>query len=305
MQILLDSYGMIPKVPKNLSAHYFKKHYGDYKENHMKNINSAFTRLSESEKAQLQIELDDAIAKFEIANKKFLEQLPKQRNVDLEYFYSKKNRPRKFKSISKTADTEIESDSDSITNLDGLSKDEAINIDFDDLDKRVVNAKKQEKFDQLIRDDLEFSENAFSCYVLTDLKNREKMNKDESLAFLRKISQKWLKLDQSIKEDYENMHKKQKKGLKKELKKLSKDGSDVELDIDEVKQYFKQNSRIIEVHLANDTTEDLVISNKKQAALLDQDITCVEKKPKAVNENGKRKSEQETMSQKKVLKKDS
>lgn len=44
------------------------------------------------------------------------------------------------------------------------------------------------------------------------------MNDEESIAYLKKMTTKWIKLDEETRAEYESIYKKQKKELKKNIK---------------------------------------------------------------------------------------
>ena len=75
------------------------------------------------------------------------------------------------------------------------------------------------EFDQF--ESFYFNRSAFSFFVKKELESKSSvMNEGDSVKYLEKVAQKWLRLDEADKEEYESLLKKHKKDIKKNVKKF-------------------------------------------------------------------------------------
>lgn len=310
-KLLFDSYSMPSKPPVNLPGYYMKKYFQTIStKDSMKKIFAEYKKLSENEKAALNIELQIEKESYKERYAEFIKNLPPQREADLEHLKSKEKKSKDKTESFENKNTDIIAESENETHNDNSVVkapvfDEEDFSFINELDARIENAKSSTKLEEFLAENCSYSENSFSCFVIDDLKSQKKMNDEESLAYLKKITQKWLKLNEETKEEYEAIHKKQKKELKKNIKKFLKENENLNFEVDDMKNKKKELVRTIHIKQDEETQFDLVIGDKTQAALISSSISEIEikgKKPKSVESGSKaqkRKNDEESKSPRK------
>lgn len=298
MRILLNSYGMPKKVGVNPTSYYYMLHCKNYKEDKMKNVMLDWGKLDDAAKNDFAALHAKDVESYIERKKKFENDLPKQRLIDLEYLERKEPEITipEIKPIKKKSQKSPKVESNEIDNPSNghESNHDKCNSDKDDSDREELNLEELDKrvsfakvVEQLSTEEYYF-ENAFSYFVNEKLKSQQKMDQTESAAFLKKVTKEWSKLEEADKEDFESKTKKSKKDFKKSYKKVLENHSDITLEIEEVKRLIKSHARQINVKLDEQTVEELVLSDKTVASLIDPTINEFEaksKKPKEVAEN--------------------
>lgn len=299
VRLLFESYNYPQKPPLNLPGHYMRKYWQKHfkststSKETMKQLFAEYKKLSESEKAALNIELQVEKESYSERFDEFLKNLPNQREADLEILKSKEKKSKSERFEMKPQENGNESEGETQPESPNTKEEPKPSVfdeqDFsfiNELDARIENAKNSTKLEEFLAENSSYSENSFSCYVTADLKSQKKMNDEESLTYLKKITHKWIKLDDDTKSEYENNYKKQKKELKKNIKKFLQENENLNLEADDMKNKKKDMVRTINIKLDEENELSLVIGEKNQAALIAPSVSEVDvmkhKKPKSV-----------------------
>lgn len=288
LKLLLDSYGMPEPVAANVTGYFFKAHIGEFKENHMKNVMNLWSSMNEEEKAKVGIEHADKINAYKTLNQKFLENLPLSRMDDFEYYdqnYVKKNKSGKA-NVSKSVEL--------IDTASGLSDNET---DLESINRSATNHSQingdteMHIVDSFVANNAHNPENGFSLFVNEELESitEKNLNKDKSTQLLIRISRKWLSLNETEKQDFDDKFKSAKKALKKLIKNFVKEHAELNLNVDDIKTKIKDSSaekcRHIEVIFEDDTTETLYLFSKNSLKLINSDVNSVQVKKEKKNKN--------------------